>query len=105
MSKFSRFDVSAEVDLDLELSDDDVLEMARERGLMSGGRGLECVDGERWDDLEHDLRRAFADRDAQHFEVTLARIRAHAAVPELPGAPPLYDDGAPRTRPMRSHQQ
>ncbi len=105
MSKWNRYQVTAEVDLDYELDDDDILAMAEERGLLSGSRrrSSDDVGGELWDNMERDARAAFARRDAAHFEIVLLRMRAHADVPEPPGAPALFDDDAPRSKPAHRH--
>jgi hypothetical protein len=103
MSKFNRYTVTVDVDLDYELDDNDVLEMAKERGLLAAGRLPEAIEAEQWDVMERDVRAAFAHRDARHFEIVLGRMRASAAVPEPPGAPPLFDDEAPRSKPAGRH--
>jgi hypothetical protein len=104
MSRFGCYTVSAEVDLDFELSDDDLLEMAQERGLLptkAGFAGPE--DGDDWDRMERDARAAFERRDVVHFDIVLLRMRASAGVVEPPGAPALFDDDAPRSKPAGRH--
>lgn len=64
------------------VSDGDLLEECRDRGLRGVGRKLELPVAQEAELLAADLRAAFASRDRAHFEVLLAHLAPAPALPE-----------------------
>ena len=64
------------------VSDDDLLEECRDRGLRGVGRKVELPVAQEAELLAADLRAAFLARDRAHFEVLLSRLAPAPPLPE-----------------------